>query len=104
MTEASYDHDGYLTALGEDVVIAGVTYKGIVEVDYEQVEFGRLQVQSTAPTVLMKTTDTDKASVVNRTSITLRERVTATETAVYLVSELEPDGFGMTLLRLYKDR
>lgn len=91
MATFSEDLDAYLTAFGETVTVGGTDITAIVDTEYSALNLG-IGIESSDPQITCKTSDVSSAQ--HGTAVTMRS-------ASYTVSgPPEPDGTGMTVLKL----
>lgn len=78
---------------GVEVTVGASTIKGIFDKEYLAVQGGEADVESDAPTVLVRSSDVTAESIAVSSTLTI-------SSASYVVVSVQPDGTGMTRLVL----
>lgn len=91
MATYTEDIDVYLTAFGETVTVDGVDITAIVDTEYSALNLG-IGIESSEPQITCKSTDVSAA--VEGTPVTMRS------TSYAVAGPPEPDGTGVTVLKL----
>lgn len=91
MIETEEDRLEMLKALGEVVIVAGREVYGIFETAYIELGFDAIDVGSKEPMLSVRTSDVVEAD----TGDTVKR-----QGSYYSIEKIEPDGEGITLLKL----